>query len=47
MALLQYSGFAVVVNIDFMQIGMQTGNCKQVHIQTTIKAFLLQRLIQV
>ena len=24
--LLQYSGFVVVVNIDFMQIGMQIGN---------------------
>nr|DAK01288.1 MAG TPA: hypothetical protein [Caudoviricetes sp.] len=30
-----------------MQIRMQTGNCKQVHIQTTIKVFPLQRLIRV
>ena len=47
MALLQYSGFVVVVNIDFMQIGMLTGLLKPAHTPTMSKVFPLQRLIQV
>ena len=45
--LLQFSGYVVVVNIDFMQIRMLTGLLKPAHTQIVIKVFPLQRLIQV
>ena len=47
MVLLQFSGYVVVVNIDFMQIGMLTGLLKPAHTLTVSKAFPLQHLIQV